>query len=299
MNFTVGICAYNEEKNIAKLLKNLLTHRTRHNLSEIIIIASGCTDRTVPQITKIAQRHSKIKLIIEDKRRGKYSAVNLILKNCRTAALIMTDADCLLKKEAINHLLKHLRSKNVGIAAGRTIPQQKKGFWGYTAQFRYQIFHTGALIKSDRGDYCHISGYLYVLRTGIVKKIPRISLDDLYIGYKVYSKGYKVIYEPKAQVVIKHPTSFNDLFKQRLRTRLGHLRVKELTGHRPSNTVPLHVIPLVLETMGKSPRQILYTIITAAIEQTAALTALLLFTLGYKDLVIWFYLKSAKSLRKL
>ena len=44
---SVGITAHNEEKNIGKLLTALLAQELEQvDISEIIVVASGCTDRT-------------------------------------------------------------------------------------------------------------------------------------------------------------------------------------------------------------------------------------------------------------
>ena len=46
-NLSIGIMAYNEEANIGRLLQSLLNQILTHGyLSEIIVVASGCTDRT-------------------------------------------------------------------------------------------------------------------------------------------------------------------------------------------------------------------------------------------------------------
>ena len=44
---SIGIMAYNEEANIGRLLSSLLDQNlTQANLTEIFVVASGCTDRT-------------------------------------------------------------------------------------------------------------------------------------------------------------------------------------------------------------------------------------------------------------
>ncbi|MEZ4834804.1 MAG: glycosyltransferase [Caldilineaceae bacterium] len=48
---SVGITAYNEEENIGSLLRAMLDqHLHRVEIAEIIVVASACTDRTVPII---------------------------------------------------------------------------------------------------------------------------------------------------------------------------------------------------------------------------------------------------------
>jgi glycosyltransferase involved in cell wall biosynthesis len=46
---SVGVTAYNEEANIGRLLDALLAQHLRAvEISEIIVVASGCTDNTIP-----------------------------------------------------------------------------------------------------------------------------------------------------------------------------------------------------------------------------------------------------------
>jgi biofilm PGA synthesis N-glycosyltransferase PgaC len=44
---SIGICVYNEEKNIGRLLDKLLTQKTDlSDISEIYVVSSGSKDRT-------------------------------------------------------------------------------------------------------------------------------------------------------------------------------------------------------------------------------------------------------------
>ena len=50
---SVGITAYNEEENIGHLLEALLgQHLHTVEIAEIIVVASACTDRTVPIVDR-------------------------------------------------------------------------------------------------------------------------------------------------------------------------------------------------------------------------------------------------------
>ncbi len=69
---SVGVTAYNEETNIGPLLDALLNqHLHDTEITEIIVVASGCTDNTVPIIERIAAENPTIKLIVQPKREGK------------------------------------------------------------------------------------------------------------------------------------------------------------------------------------------------------------------------------------
>ncbi len=297
MKFSVGICAYNEERNIRELLKTLLQHQTEHELVEIIVVSSGCTDRTEEIVREFTQVDGRVNLIVESERKGKYSAINQVLKECRTDILVMTDADDLPGKGAIDNLLKHFK-EGVGAVVGRTIPlNERKGFWGYVAHFRYGLFHSMALKKSAEGEYCHLSGYLYAMRTGIVKEIPKIICDDMYIGLAIKRSGYDIIYEPEAIVYIMHPTTLSDFIKQRKNIRLGHIQIKRVENYRVPSTSPIQVIPLVIKAMDWNPLKLLYFAAVIAIEQYVVLLSRINIMRGNIPLA-WDYIGSSKQLTK-
>jgi glycosyltransferase involved in cell wall biosynthesis len=43
---------------------------------EVIVVASGCTDRTVPIVAEMARQESRVRLCLQEKREGKASAMN-------------------------------------------------------------------------------------------------------------------------------------------------------------------------------------------------------------------------------
>ena len=77
----VGIMAYNEARNIRALLEALIAQRTRCcRLSEIVVVASGCTDDTESIVQEVARRDPRIRLLSQPKREGKARAINLYLR---------------------------------------------------------------------------------------------------------------------------------------------------------------------------------------------------------------------------
>jgi glycosyltransferase involved in cell wall biosynthesis len=74
---SVGVTAYNEEANIGRLLEALLTQHTRDvEIVEIIVVASACTDNTVPIVESYAAEYPLVKLFTQARREGKTSAIN-------------------------------------------------------------------------------------------------------------------------------------------------------------------------------------------------------------------------------
>ena len=91
---TVGIPAYNEEKNIKFLIESLLKQKLQNAIfKEIIVISDGSTDKTVEKIKTVKSRF--IKLIVYKKRLGQNQALNQIAQVANSDILVLTDADVL------------------------------------------------------------------------------------------------------------------------------------------------------------------------------------------------------------
>ncbi len=77
---SVGITAHNEEANIARLLQAMLDqHLEEVEICEIIVVASGCTDNTVGVVEDEIACDAHIRLLVQERREGKMSAINLFL----------------------------------------------------------------------------------------------------------------------------------------------------------------------------------------------------------------------------
>ncbi len=208
---TVGIAVYNEEKNIKQVIDLWL----KEPIDEILIVSSGCTDNTEKIITRI--KNKKIRLITEKKRNGKPTAINKILKHSKGDTIIMTDGDVFPEKGCAIELIQKL-GPSVGIVAGRPIPYNTKGIYGYWAKISFEEQHKNRLKNCG----IELTGNLYALKKGLIQKIPKgILLDDAYIALKIKEKNKKIVYAPNAKVLVKFPTNIKDFLNQKARTRTG------------------------------------------------------------------------------
>src|SRR5262245_46765272 len=91
---SIGVTAYNEEQNIGNLLEALVEqHLHRVEIVEIIVVASACTDRTVPIVREYIARDPRVRLIEQPKREGKTSALNLFLADAQSEICVVESGD--------------------------------------------------------------------------------------------------------------------------------------------------------------------------------------------------------------
>ena len=64
---SVGICAFNEESNIAKLLESTINQDLKRiQIIEIIVVSSASTDMTDSIVESFVEKDSRISLVKED-----------------------------------------------------------------------------------------------------------------------------------------------------------------------------------------------------------------------------------------
>jgi cellulose synthase/poly-beta-1,6-N-acetylglucosamine synthase-like glycosyltransferase len=240
---TVGICAYNEERNINTLLHNIVHEQELPPESEVMVVCSGCVDQTVDIVREYANSDSRVKLHVETERKGKASAINHILSKASGNVVLFVSADTLPVKRCFARLLSKLRDSNVGIVCGNPVPTNPQdSLVGRLVKLLWSLHGEVFAQLNDAGLARHATE-IFCIRRGIVEKIPAGTVnDDAYIAVTAKKKGWLVKYESAATVLIHGPETFPEYFSQRRRILWGHHQIKKLTGEPPQHLV--YLLPL-------------------------------------------------------
>ncbi len=277
---SVGMCAHNEGSSIGYVITNILDQALPYDavLREIIVVASGCTDLTEDIVKQISHRNPKVKLMTQKEKRGKASAINLILGQARGDIIVLTDADVFPAQGSIGELVKEFRDDTVGAVGGRPIPVDgTENFWGFTSHLIWTHIQNELLQWEMRqGIFFQLSGYLCAILPQLLESIPETVIDeDKYMGQMIRRRGYKVVYEPRAVVYIQGPRSISDFFRQRVRVLIGHLQVQNWFALSSiSTSSPRKILPALVKSVDlSSPRKLAWTALAAALEGSAHLLA--------------------------
>jgi len=251
---SIGICAYNEEANIGQLLARL--SRLPY---EVIVVASGCTDKTMP----IVRTYAKARLVIQKQREGKASAVNEILHRAKGEIIILQGADIIPTEFCYKYLLKPFEDKQIGMVGAHPIPVDNRNkLMGKIAYLLWEVHHQSALKHPKAGEVCAFRN--------IVKSIdPNTPVDEASIEYEIVKQGYKVAYAPMAVVLNKGCETIADLLKQRKRIYHGHLLLKA-NGYTVPTISYANLVRATLNATGKHYRTLATMVI---LEITARLQA--------------------------
>lgn len=219
---TIGIPTYNEEKVIEKTIYSVLTQISSDD--EVIVVASGCTDNTVPSVQNIVKKDKRVRLITEDERKGKASALNLIIQNARSDIIVQTDGDVILEQNAVSQLVKHFEDPKIGGVSGRPIAVIPKDnlFYDWTIM-SYRKIGEVRQAATKQGKFWHLSGYLLAFRKKALPSVPFAKgAVDAWMGRIIQQNGYIMVYEPNAKVLVKAPLTIKDFVAQKARVRAGY-----------------------------------------------------------------------------
>jgi cellulose synthase/poly-beta-1,6-N-acetylglucosamine synthase-like glycosyltransferase len=221
--------AYNEEANIGRLLAALLAQKTQvASLDEIIVVASGCTDRTEEIVRDFAAREGRIRLLSQPHKEGKASAVNLLLRQTACEVIVLQSADTLPLPETIEELLLPLQDPRVGMVGGHPIPTNSPDtFMGYAAHLVWELHHRIALRHPKMGEI--------IAFRNVFHQIPYdTAVDEASIEPLIVGQGFQLRYAPRAIVYNRGPERAAEFLHRRRANFAGHLYVKDTLGYKVS-----------------------------------------------------------------
>src|SRR5258708_3629060 len=97
LTVTIGIPAFNEEKNIVNLLKSIAKQKGNlFIIKKIIILCDNCTDKTADKAFEFAKNYKNIHIILDNERKGKVARLNQLYTLNKSDVLITFDADIVL-----------------------------------------------------------------------------------------------------------------------------------------------------------------------------------------------------------
>lgn len=254
INCSMGIMAHNEEGNIGRLLEAVLSQKfTRVALTEIVVVASGCTDNTEAIVLAWAKRDSRIRLISQERRMGKASAINDYLPKAQEKILVLCSADLLPEPEAIERLVAPFADSEVGMTSSRPVPvNDASEFMGYAAHMLWNLHHA-INMKSFK------AGEMIAIRK-IFERIPyHTAVDEASMEPVIRGQGYQAQYVPTAIVYNKGPETLADFLRQRRRIYAGHLAVRDTLGYNVSTMSGRKILMTLLRNLDWRPKQLAWT----------------------------------------
>jgi cellulose synthase/poly-beta-1,6-N-acetylglucosamine synthase-like glycosyltransferase len=239
---SVIITAYKEERTIARAVERLINPSYNDYKGEFEILIVCPDDQTWENaLSKAKQFNFSNIRRIQDPRKGKPFALNLVFREVKGNILVLTDGDVYFGKNVLSLLVKHFENPQVGGVTGRPVSQGKKNnFMQFSNHFYADVAHhkrmvtmgknvSGKSLKivSKQPGFFVLSGYILAMRN-LIKKVPDFCLaEDAYMSYIIHNMGYRLEYEPAARVYVKYAQNLKDWYKQKLRSVGGYEQLWE------------------------------------------------------------------------
>lgn len=219
---SVGIFAYNEEKNIQGILDSFLKQKLENFLiDEIIVVYSG-EDKTRKIVEDYSKKYKNIIFGIDEGiRKGKYSAINLFLEKSSNKICLIASADILLLNDSVQKLCLPLLNNKIGVCSCRPVPivTTNKIFLRFFSKFLWNVHHNLSCMKPKYGEMIAFKKVFF--------KISETVVDEEEIACLVLQRGFKGYYSKKSIVYNHTPDNLMELLLQRRKIFAGHLDLKK------------------------------------------------------------------------
>lgn len=222
---SIIIAAYNEEKVIARKVENSLELDYPREKLEIIVASDGSTDHTNEIVRTFAD--NGVCLVALSSNKGKSSAQNRAVSEAQGDIIFFTDANVMLRKNAMRKIVRNFSSENVGCVVGKvtylnegetSVSQGEGVYW------RYELFLREK--ESEFGNLAIGSGPIMAIRRDLFKPLDSDVGEDFVLPMKIVLNGCQVVYEPEA---ISEEILFQNTPKSMFRSKVRVIS-KDLLG---------------------------------------------------------------------
>jgi glycosyltransferase involved in cell wall biosynthesis len=283
---TVGIPAYNEERNIVNLLHSL----ERQPLISQVIVSDDSSDRTLALVRDFA-KSSPLDIVIfhHEARRGAAAAWNEILHKASGEIVVLYDADIIAHPSCTEQLATRILEKTA-LCASNSQPVQVAGIAGRATAFISSWLRS---VRQAALSQYTVMGRALAIDAEVGRKI-QIPTDiiaiDLYLQCKVLEMGLDVTYNDDAILYFRPPGKMQELASQVVRSFKGHKQIKH-TVSRLNLGLPLRVAFIqALKNAVKDPIGAISTMIGYA------LTPYYISRLENTDSAKWHTVESSKTI---
>jgi cellulose synthase/poly-beta-1,6-N-acetylglucosamine synthase-like glycosyltransferase len=271
-----------------------ICHQRLHQveISEIIVVASGCTDRTEDIVRQHAAYDRRILLFVQERREGKTSAINIFLANAKEKVCVLESGDTVPHEDAIENMVRMFADPAVGMTGAHKVPvNTPEHITGYLSHLRLKMEHQLCLEIPRLGE-------LIAFRKVFDRIPPDVAMDEAFVEALVIRRGLQVRYAPDAVVFNMGPETVGDFVKQRRRNYAGHLHLKEKYGYRVSSLDSGRVLRLALSEILAALRLIWILFALAIVEAVSRVLGWWDYRVRKQKHVVWDIAWTTKEVKR-
>lgn len=256
----LGIMAFNEERNIGRTLESVLAFSRSDQITRIVVVASGCTDRTCEIARRFSELDPRVEVVEEPSRAGKVAAINSFLLSASEEILMVSGADLIFEPQTVEELLRPFEDPEVGMVGAHPVPlDSRDDFFSFATRLMWTLHHEISMSEPKMGE-------LIAFRNVFRRLNPAAICDELSVHQLVRSAGYTSVYASQAVVRNKGPETLSDFVSQRMHCIVGNLQIMR-DHHIPVSTMrTLPVLRAALPHVVRNWRRLHWVAGTAVLE---------------------------------
>jgi len=239
---TILIAARNEGGRIGDTLR-YIARQDYGGRIQVLVVDNNSTDDTVKKAKAAGKELELVVETIRETKVGKFNALNTGLKKVCTELVMTLDADTLLHRSAVRHIIARKLSApaDVCAVAGAVLVRNSRDNW-ITRLQEWDYFLSIASIKRLQGLYqgtLVAQGAFSLYETKIVRDVggwPNAIGEDIVLTWEFLKRNRKVYFEPLAVAFTEVPSQFKHLVRQRSRWARGMIEALRATKpwHQPN-----------------------------------------------------------------
>lgn len=213
------ISAYNEDLNVERRIENIAAQQYPGEM-EIVFVDDGSTDNTFSVARYYLDKYKfDYRLIKNPVQLGTSSSYNKAISKTKNEIVVVTDADVLFGKDALQKLITRLRSSSeIGAVTGDLQPIAISDTIAQLELNYRSLYGRMCDWESATDSTFNFNGALMAFEKQAVVRIDDTrGADDANIAFTVIQNGYRAIYEKEAVVYETTPASIIVQYKQKIR----------------------------------------------------------------------------------
>ncbi len=234
---SILVPAHNEEKVIERSILAMLKLDYPREKLQIIVINDNSTDKTgkILQNLKSQYPSRNIKIITTDAKtggKGKANALNIGIRHAQGEYIVVYDADNTPEIMSLRYLVHEvMSSEKYGAAIGK-FRTRNKGTNLLTRFINIETLSFQWMIQGGRWKLfklCLLPGTNFIANKKLIEDIggwdPKAIAEDTELSIRIYLKGYRIAFVPKAVSWEQEPETLGVWLKQRTRWVKGNIYV--------------------------------------------------------------------------
>jgi biofilm PGA synthesis N-glycosyltransferase PgaC len=213
---------YNESEIIEYKLRNLAKLEYPQNLLQTVFIDSNSTDSTAAQIRGFKEENPdmNIRLLVEEERKGKSSALNEALKSCNGEVIVISDADCFWPPDILVKSLQYLADPRVGAISGPKKLLNSNSSWVTRSEDSYlKSMNLMKLGESKIDSTIFFEGGFSAYKRDLLERFDpyQTGSDDCGTVIKFLEKNYRTLMLAEAEFFTTFPVTWKGKLEIKMR----------------------------------------------------------------------------------